>query len=238
MSELSYSSLAAKVTGVRDPKKAVLRKPWGFLVHTTGGGVTDLAKKQGKKPLDVALKIYIDSQNGSNGYTWGGPGYVLDFDGSLYQIAPDEAKTHHAGSSNRPFYLNGSWVGKVTTEVANQWRKNWPGRKHPYSLFPSTSPNEDYVGLEMIPIGDGFGGAPMAPGLRFTKEQHDAVVALAKDLGARHGWPKDFGGTNRLLGHEDVDPIERSDRFGGWDPGFLRAKPYFDFKYVRTEMMK
>lgn len=241
MKTLTYSPLATKIEkGVRDPQLAIMRKPWGYMIHTTGSGVVERAyKKEFKTPLDAALDWYLKSQNGIvNSYKWGGPAYVIDYDGTLYQIAPDEALTHHAGSGNRPLYMTGTWIGKVTTQVADLWRKRWPGRKHPYSLFPSMSPNVDYIGAEMMPVGRGFGGAPMAPGLKFTKAQHDTAIALGKDLGERHGWPAGWANTNRLLGHEDVDPVERSDRFGGWDPGFLRTAPYFDFKYVREGIMK
>lgn len=237
---LSYSPLAVKVEGVRNPASARVRTPWGFLIHTTGGGVTAHAKQHGARPIDVAIQVYINSQNGSNGYFWGGPAYVADHDGKLYQVAPDEALTAHAGdhspkypTGTRPFYLDGTWVNRCSAETVAQWKKRWPTRKHPYSMFPSKSPNIDYVGLEMIPIGDGFGGAPMAPGLRFTKAQHDTAIALGRDLGARHAWPKGWASTGRLLGHEDVDPLNRSDADGGWDPGAMRQHAYFDFAYVQ-----
>lgn len=231
---ISYSPLATRVTaGVRDPKLANLRKVWGFLLHTTGSGVTAQAKREHSKPIDVALKIYINYQNGAAGYFWGGPNYVIDHDGTAYQIAPDEARTEHAGSNNRMLYHTGGWVHRVSPEVVLQWQKRWPTRKHPYSMFPSVSPNIDYVGCEMIPIGDGFGGQPMGTGLRFTKAQHDTAIALGRDLACRHGWPAGWESTGRLLGHEDVDPVVRSDARGGWDPGAMRAAPYFDFDYVK-----
>lgn len=237
---MSYSPLAKRVAGVRDPALGSLRSPWGYLVHTTGGGVTDLAKKKGRNPLDVAIDIYIASQNGSNGYKWGGPHYVCDYDGGIYQLAPDNVKTAHCGSRSekyphgtRSFYIDGSWVKEIPVGVVGVWREQWPTKGHPYSLFPSMDPNTDYVGIECIPIGDGFGGAPMAPGLRFTTKQHNAVAALAEDLAARHSWPEGWSKSGRLVGHEDVDILNRSDRHGGWDPGWLRASPYFDFAYLR-----
>lgn len=230
---LSYSPLARRVPGVRDPLLARPRKPWGFLLHTTGGGVTAKAKRDGASPIAVAIAVYISSQNGSNGYFWGGPAYVADHEGALHQLAPDEALTAHAGGPHRGAYLDGSWVGKVSPETVAQWHRRWPGRKNPYSMFPSTSPNVDYVGLEMIPIGDGFGGEPMAPGLRFTRAQHDAAIALGHDLAQRHGWPAGWYDSGRLVCHEDVDPIERSDAHGGWDPGVMRTLPYFDLEYVK-----
>lgn len=234
-----WSPFATRIDGMRDPSLGVEREEWGLLVHTTGGGITDKAKKKSRHPLEVAIDWYRESQNGANGYKWGGPTYVGDHDGGLYQLAPDNVKTAHAGDRSdkypqgtRPLYFDGSWESHCSKITVEQWRKRWPGRKHPYTLFPSKSPNDDYVGLELIPIGDGFGGAPMAPGLRFTKAQHDSVARLGRDLAARHGWPHDWYKRSRLLGHEDVDPIHRSFPDGGWDPGALRAKPYFDWSYV------
>lgn len=227
------SPLARQVPGVRDPALGRVRTVWGVLLHTTGGGVTDVAKKKGIQPIDEAIDVYIASQNGSNGYKWGGPHYVIEHDGTIHQVAPDNILTAHAGGPHRAQYLDGSWVPKVSHATALQWVSRHPLVANPYQPFPSTSPNDDYVGIEMIPIGDGFGGAPMAAGLRFTLAQHDAAIQLARDIGARHALPLGWGATARLTGHEDVDPIERSDAGGGWDPGFLRASPYFDFAYVR-----
>lgn len=236
MTDINRSAIARQVPGVRDPKLARLRSPWGFLLHTTGGGVTDLAKKRGEHPIDVAIRVYIGSQNGDNGYFWGGPGYVVDHDGTTHQLAPDNAVTAHAGGPNRPKYFDGTWASKFPAATA-QWRAKWsPKFVHPYQLFPSTSPNEDYVGCEMIPCGDGF-GTPMRPGLRFSKAQHDAAIALGIELGQRHSWPKGWAAANRLVGHEDVEVLERSDAGGGWDPGWLRASPYFDFAYVRAGIL-
>lgn len=228
------SPLATQASGFRSPADARLRKPWGLLLHTTGGGVTRKAKEKGRQPIEVALSVYRSSQNGANGYMWGGPHYVMDHDGVLYQIAREDIRTAHAGGADRSRYLDGTWAKTAGAEVVARWKAQWPGKRHPYSLFPSVTPNEDYIGVEMIPVGDGFGGQPMAPDLRFTRAQHDAAVALARDCASRLGWPTGWQHTGRLVGHEDVQPLRRNDRLGGWDPGWLRAKPYFDFGYVRA----
>lgn len=239
--EQQYSRLAVHVANMRDPALGVERNVFGYLLHTTGRGITDKARKLNRSPLDVALDYYRSSQNGANGYTWGGPSYVIDHDGEIYQLAPDNVKTAHAGdhsekypTGTRAFYLDGTWEHLCAAEVVAQWREKWPAKKHPYSLFPSTSPNADYVGVEMIPIGDGFGGKPRAPGLLFTQRQHDAAIALGKDLAERHSFALGWAKTGRLVGHEDVDPLNRCDGHGGWDPGWLRRYPYFDFGYVRA----
>jgi len=231
---IQLSPLAKQVPGVRNPKLGKIRSPWGLLLHTTGGGVTALAKKKKQLPLDVAIRVYIGSQNGDNGYKWGGPGYVLDHDGTFHQLAPDNVLTHHCGGDDRAEYLDGSWIKLAAPAAVAAWHAQWgPRFKHPYELFPSKSPNNEYVGVEMIPCGDGFGEA-MRPGLRFSKAQHDACIDLAQEMAARHQWPRGWHRTPRLVGHEDVQLLNRMDKNGGWDPGQLRAKPYFDFEYVRA----
>lgn len=226
------SPLAKQIQG---RKTAITtRKPWGLLFHTTGGGITPKAKKTGKKPVDVAIQCYLDSQNGSNGYPWGGPTYVMDHDGTLYQLADESTKTNHAGGDDREKYLDGTWINHCSKPAVAYWHAHWaPKFSNPQQLYPSKSANTDYIGVEMIPCGDGF-GQPMAPGLRFTKAQHDAAIRLALDVGKRNGFPAGWERTSRLVGHEDVQPIERHDKLGGWDPGWLREKPYFDFNYLRA----
>lgn len=236
MDSVSYCPNAVRVDKVLDPSTGKLRFPWGLCVHTTGSGVPTKAAKKGKRPIDVALDIYRKSQSGwLHPYKWGGPTYVLDYDGALYQLAPDEVMTAHCGGPHREKYLSGVWVKGVSLETYAHWVDSWrPRYESPQHLFPSKSPNTDYVGVEMIPVLD----APiaMAPGLRFTRAQHDGVISLGKYLAARHGWPLGWANSSRLVGHEDVQPLERQDKGGGWDPGWLRAKPYFDFGYVRSAL--
>lgn len=233
---VNLSPLAKQAPDFRDPKLGKFRRPWGFLVHTSGGGITAAAKKKKKLPIDVALSVYKSFQNGSEGYKWGGPHYVLEHNGTLHQIAPDDVVTYHCGGDDRAKYVDGSWIKEAHPAAVAKWFAQWgPRYKAPNQLYPSKSANTDYVGIEMIPCGDGF-GIPMAPGLRFSKEQHDAIVDLGRDLAARHEWPAGWHRTTRLCGHEDVQLLNRMDRGGGWDPGFLREKPYFDFDYVRAHV--
>lgn len=215
-----------------------LRNPWGFLLHTTGSGVLRRARADGKSPIDVALQVYRASQGvtghpGSNGYAWGGPGYLIGHHGEIHQLAPDDVMTMHAGGPDRSSYLSGAWRARVSAETSTRWAAQWPGVASPQHLYPSESANADYVGAEMIPCGMGY-GEPLRAGLRFSAAQHDAAIALGRDLAARHGWPAGWARTPRLLGHEDVQPIERQDGQGGWDPGWLRGRPYFDFELVRA----
>jgi hypothetical protein len=221
-------------------KDAITRRvPWGLLVHTTGRGITTKAKKLGRSEVDVALDYYRSSQNGSNGYPWGGPGYVLGHWGDLHQIAPDDVMTMHCGGPYRNAYLRGEWVSMCSMDMVARWKAQWYGYRSPQHLFPSKTPNTDYVGVEMVPLIPGMGPAPMRKGLLFSREQHQMVICLARDLAKRHRWPAGWHRSPRLLGHEDVQPVRsnphggRSDDGGGWDPGWLRSAPYFDFGFVR-----
>lgn len=239
---------------MRPLRDAEYRNPWGACVHTTGSGITDNAvyetlplvstrvkPKRRKRvvplrPIDVAIDWYRKSQNGANKYLWGGPTYVVDHDGTIWRLAPEEVLTNHCGGPNRDRYRDMSWLDKASRAMVARWNAQWgPRYDDPYDLFPSRTPNKDYVGVEMIPCGDGFGD-PMRDGLRFTKHQHDSLIDLLRDIGMRRQWPPGWWRGSRLVGHEDVDPIERDDEGGGWDPGWLRAKPYFDFDYVRRRV--
>lgn len=233
-----WSPLARQVKGARNPRDARARTPWGLLLHTTGGGVTAKAKKTGRSPVSVAIDVYLSSQNGSGGYLWGGPAYVLDHDGTLYQLAPDNVVTHHAGGPDRKHYESGAWVKRCAAKAVAAWKAKWPTFSSPAALYPATSPNTNYIGVEMIPCGDGY-GTPASPGCRFTAAQLAAVVALGLELAARHGWPSDWAATPRLLGHEDVQPLRRHTITGCWDPGYLRpGVAYFPFDQVRAELAR
>lgn len=245
--KLSYSPLAKRASMMRALTDAIYRVIYGALVHTTGGGVTDKAvyeKVNGKRrkrslplnPLTVAVDTYRASQNGSNGYLWGGPTYVIPHDGTPYQLCPEEVFTNHCGGPNRKFYRDMSWITKVSPTTVARWNAQWgPKFDDPYDLFPSTTPNRDYVGIELIPCGDGLGD-PRKPGERFTKLQYESLIELLRDIGQRHAFPAGWWRGPRLVGHEDVDPIQRSDKGGGWDPGHLRDPRYFDFDYVRSSI--
>jgi hypothetical protein len=249
--KLSYSLLAKRAQNMRSLSDAIYRVIYGVAIHTTGSGVVDHSlyetvvvgkrkirrrRKEPLNPLAVAVDIYRASQNGANGYKWGGPTYVIPHDGTPYQLCPEEVFTNHCGGPNRRFYRSGSWINKVSPITVAKCNAQWgPRFNDPYDLFPSTTPNRDYVGVELIPCGAGVGD-PRTKGERFTKLQYESLIELLRDVGSRHQFPAGWWRGPRLVGHEDVDPIQRHDKGGGWDPGFLRGQPYFDFDYVRSSI--
>jgi hypothetical protein len=166
------------------------------------------------------------------------------YGGELLQMANERKQANGVGMLEQIRSIkSGKFEKDLPPIVVSLWRKHWPGYNHPLDLLPTGEQyaNPCYIHVECVPCvypWNGRYGAwevqPMRPGLRFTKAQHDTVAYLATDIARRNGWPlnEKWWRTPRLLGHEDLSPITRHDKFGGWDPGYLRENPYFDWDYV------
>lgn len=207
-------------------------EPWGFLIHTSGRGIVERAQKQGRPAIELALEWYRDKDRSGVHYTVGND---QGYDGQLYQMLEDNIYGAHVGisSDERTKYLNGTWVNHkdITATAVAQWKERWPTYKSPQHLYPTTSPNGCYIGIEMVPLMRARDN-----GLWFTDAQHEAVQRLANDLAKRHGWPEDWVDTPRLVGHEDVDAFARWDKNGGWDPGAMRLSPRFDWDAIKAPL--
>jgi len=189
-------------------------------VHTTGSGVVDKALKLKVDPLDYAVAYYLKPDS----YF---PHYVCGWDGHLVQVADERERAQHVGFAERGKYLTGDWEKLLPASLVARWRERWPGFKSPAHLFPGSSVNNVFVGVELLPTPtrDRVYG-------RFTLAQHQMVSMLAKDLGERAKLPARWWQTSRLLGHEDLTPLSRSNKGGGWDPGALRVDPDFHWGAV------
>lgn len=216
------------------PRRGML--PFGLCIHTTGDddAVNAKAKALGMDAGAWYARFYI-------GLAEFFPNYVGGWDGKLYLVADEEYRTPHVGCTamQRNCFLSRAWKTNwilydgtekpAEDDVVFQWVKKWGSRwPSPQHLFPGPSPNEAYIGLELAPVANG--AVPMRPELKFTKAQHDLVARLWRDLATRWRWPE--GSLNRLVGHEDLNPMDRP----GWDPGALREHPVFDWNYVREKL--
>jgi N-acetyl-anhydromuramyl-L-alanine amidase AmpD len=184
--------------------------------------------RKGVDPIDLALAWYQRK---------GSVHFVIDYDGTIYQILDTAVRGAHIGVSRleRRRYLNGTWHKRLSHEGVVRWHKRWPGFKSPQHLYPGKSPNGAYIGVEVLPLSHMrvvTGGGHK--GTWFTERQYSAVARLWIALWVQHGtW-----GCNalspgpRLVGHEDVDAFGRWDPFGGWDPGAMRVRPRFDWNLV------
>lgn len=200
---------------------------YGIMLHTTGSG---LPKKYGwdaDKTLAGAVGLYTNT---------GGPHYVIGWDGTIVATVADEMiKGAHAGITDataRSAYAANNWTHRVSDIGAQLWRQRWAPAQSPADLIPGgnlSSINDKWIGIEMIPIS--AGGSPYAVpayfGSRFTAAQHTAARKLAHDIASRHNFPSGWSDkmSPRLLGHSDLNPIQRdSSALPLWDPGYI-AKP-------------
>jgi hypothetical protein len=73
--------------------------------------------------------------------------YLVDFDGTIAQIADEHERAPHIGmtSLDRDAYLSGRWKKKLPTAFASSWRARWPRYASPSHLYPGRSPNNAYA---------------------------------------------------------------------------------------------
>lgn len=212
-------------------------KVYGLVVHTTGGGLPASAKDRRIYHTVRAVDYY--SQSHGCHYVNGWRGVA---GGDLLQVANEREQANGVGVGyQRRSIDQGRFEKDLPAAVVAQWRARWPGVEHPLRLLPGTrTANSCYVHVECVPCVFHHGGrlvtdaTPMRLGLRFTQAQHEAVALLACDIARRNGWPmqEKWWRSPRLLGHEDLTPYNRHDKVGGWDPGGMRAAPYFDWDFV------
>jgi len=230
-----------------------------FVVHTTGSQLPEDAHNAGIYPTVMAAERYFKSRGPQ--YVCGWNGHA---GGDLLQIANERIQSNGVGTNetrsrktgklikkgqrqSEQGNYSGSWTGDVSKSTVRHWRKAHPDAQSPLGLLPKgarRSVNACAIQMEMIPCVFWIGkkkivaAKPMRPGLKFTEAQHDTAAYLAVDIAERKGWEGEWWLSSQqplqLGGHEDFTPISRSNSGGGWDPGGLRAKPFFDWEYVRS----
>ncbi len=159
---------------------------------------------------------------------------MVGYTGQIIQIADEHERAPHIGQdeADRQAYLTGTWEKTAGQTLTNLWHHRWAGYKSPAHLYPGSSPNNAYVGMEMIPIIKGSDAIPHKVGMIFTREQHEAVARLIYDISQRWKFPVGWEATGRLACHEDITPLTRMAKGQGWDPGNLRDNPWFDWFFL------
>jgi hypothetical protein len=235
---------AHKRWDAQDRPKEWQGRVYGLVVHTTGSGLPAAAKDQGLYHTVHAINYYTRTHGCHYVNGWRG----VD-GGDLLQIANENELAHGVGVTNakepskdqRRSIELGRFEQDLPPVLVRLWRARWPGYTDSMALLPGTrTANACYIHVECVPCVYHYNGnlitdtPPLREGLRFTQAQHDAVALLACDIARRNDWPADqrWHRSPRLLGHEDLTPISRHDRNGGWDPGHLRERPYFDWEHV------
>lgn len=199
-------------------------KIYGLVVHTTGRGLPSKARKLKEYPTKTAIDYYNQSH---------GCHYIIGYrgreGGDLIQVANEDVQANGVGFGDQ---RKAGWKG-IPESLRKRWEERWPGYARPRDLLPGTQTvNSAYVHVECIPLTkEHFGVFLDGHGL-FTDAQYDTIAELAIDVARRNGWPEEWWRTPRLVGHEDLTPLTRHDKRGGWDPGYLRSKRYFEWDLV------
>lgn len=201
---------------------------FGIAVHCTGSGIVGKALAEGADCFEYTLAYYMRPDT----YF---AHYLVGFDGTIAQIADEHERAPHIGlpPADRDAYLSGRWKRKLPRPFVSSWIARWPQYLSPSHLYPGRSPNNAYVGLELLVWQDGCPGEPRAQGRKYTTAQHDAAAALAADIARRWDLPGRWQDTGRLACHEDISPLTRTSKGEGWDPGVIRAAPWFDWDYFK-----
>jgi hypothetical protein len=185
---------------------------YGVCVHTTGSGPATKAKGRSTTPLQIALDYYV---HGGEGF----PHYVIDYDGTIHAICDEGHVAWHAGWFARGGKQRwASWSAPAWwSSVWRQWNVATPAGLLPQQ---ATDPNSAYIGVELLGDTSGWG---------FTNAQYDGLARLVVDVFRRQGVPLSEPPNPRLLGHEDLEPVDRANADGGWDPGAHRRMPKFSW---------
>jgi N-acetyl-anhydromuramyl-L-alanine amidase AmpD len=205
---------------------------FGVAAHCTGSGIITKALSHGADCMEYTVAYY---QRPDTYF----PHYVIGFDGLIAQVADEHERAQHIGlaGADRQAYRGGGWKSRLPKGLVQRWAARWPGHKSPSHLYPGQSPNNVYVGIELLVWQDDCPGEPRAAGLKYTNEQHDALAALAADIAARWEFPMGWQDSGRLACHEDISPLTRTSKGSGWDPGVMRVSPWFDWDYFKQRVI-
>lgn len=208
-------------------KPGGLLRPNAVIVHTTGvtfsTGVKDaeaLVMTGDAMAFDFrAVRQYIDKRLPYFGQA------IVGQSGALFLLAGRQERVSHSLSLNpryrhanwrdyaRPLFGNGNTVahGRDGDRVYDWWDARWPEHDSPVDLLGHMVPN-NCLGVDFLPSPiDGS----------FADHQYRRMADLLDVWRRAAGIP-----VNRILGHEDVDPMGRGTvKKGGrilgygWDPG-------------------
>lgn len=197
--------------------------PFGIMVHSTGDGIPARILKENIAPEQAAIDVY-SSMAAADGT---GPHYCIVPNGQIIKFREPNTHAWHAAvsSTQRADFLSAQWESdpnRISAALVAWWKLRWQGVRSPQHLYPAVSPNQSYIGVELVPCGSYSGnswqpllGTPATPKGRYTAQQYTSAALLALALGTKYAFPAGWFEGQRMVGHEDVNPYTRP----GWDPG-------------------
>lgn len=182
-----------------------------IIIHTTGygAGLKRIVEKHGDDLAQIGLS-YAHRMASILKYKGH---FLIDHIGVIYQFLPVSEVGWHTGSSKKRLLRS--------QKPKDWWKARWPDFEKPIDLpsWKTNSPNYNSVGIDLLAHGSG------AISDTYTKAQYDSLIKLIKALCEDLEIPIE---RKFIVGHEDVDPISRSNKRGGWDPG------NFDWEVLMT----
>lgn len=187
-------------------------RPTCIILHQTGVGLVERARRAGADPEEFAVAYYSQAE----AY----PHYLVAPDGSVWAFADEEERTAHAAwtPAERMIYRDwhGPRAGGGPTGPFRWWRRRWAlTASSPVTLLLAscgTTPNLSGIGVEVLhhrPMSDAA---------------YTSLARLCLDIGLR--WAIDLGDggplpSPTLLGHADLSPLRRTARGRPYDPDLV-----------------
>lgn len=198
------------------------------VAHTTGygAGVKRLDKRFGSdmEKIDEAYAHRLATTLKYKGH------FFIGRAGGLWHLAPLRFRTYHSSSSYQNHYDQRGWHrrkkvwkrGRAVKVDVSFWKGRYPDLSSPLELpgfkkGPGGKRNINYHSWAFDLL------APR-PKQDYTQAQYQRAAQLIWYVHTTYNIPLD---RHHVVGHEDINPFDRSNRFGPWDPG-----PRWDWDYV------
>jgi N-acetyl-anhydromuramyl-L-alanine amidase AmpD len=182
-----------------------------IIIHTTGYG-KGLERIEKKCDGDLALAGKMYAERMAKILRYKGH-FLLDHTGMIYQFLDlDDIAWHTGGGKKRRLKIE---------EPFEWWTERWKGIVDKPTDLPSwdSRPNNISIGIDLLAFSNG----PHFPN-HYTELQIESLARLVGSLCKDYNIPLD---RKHIVGHEDVDPISRGRKKGGWDPGRKFDWDYF-----------
>ena len=227
------SGLPELATGFVERKRDVADRAipvYGVAVHCTGSGLITKALAHGADCLEYAIAYYLRP------YLYFAH-YVVGFDGTIAQIADEHDHAMHIGLPADDARPTCSAPGR---KAPRQVRRRLDGALAEVQVAVAPLPGEvaerRLRRARAAALAGRLSRDAARPGARYTTAQHDATAALVRDVATRWELPDGWERTGRLACHEDISPLTRTNKVGGWDPGVVRAPTWFDWDYFVAQI--
>lgn len=183
------------------------QEPTLLVIHTTGTGLAHRVAKAatpGTRAYDLEARDWY-RRTGHREYGT----YLVGQAGLVWELAPPAKYTWHVAELSEG-YRRADWRaygspldtprweahGRDPDVVYDWWIERWPTATSPLDLTGTPDVNANSIGIDLLPAPDGT----------FAPAQLAALVDLVRLLCEQHAIPVE---RRRILGHEDVAPVER-----------------------------